>query len=127
VVSLSGIYDAVNNTVYQTQSNLDVNLKPFATPQDMYGPFQYAGDNFTAELRWNLSDTIQTLGTGQGIVISGYGELSNIPAQPFAAENIILLTDGSCGSTCSIFAELLKTQGGVRSSMCPPKFYCATC
>jgi hypothetical protein len=112
--SEAGIYNSTENTVYQTQANVDVNGNDFASPEAMFGPYQYYNDNFSAELRYNLSDPTQP-----SITISGYGNLSNVPPQPFASENIIMLMDGLCGSTCSIFAELMKSIGGVRSS----KFY----
>jgi len=50
-----------------------------------------------------------------GIVVSGYGARANIAPQPFTPDNIVMIMDGTCGSTCSIFAELMKTQAGVRS------------
>jgi len=88
-----------------------VNGNDFPNPGAMFGPYQYYNDNFSAELRYNLSDPTQ-----HTITISGYGDRSNIAPQPFISENIILLMDGLCGSTCSVFAELMKTIGGVRSS-----------
>lgn len=51
---------------------------------------------------------------GVNIEITGYGSRANI-SQPFLAENIILLYDGACASTCSILSEMLRTQGGVKS------------
>lgn len=35
--------------------------------------------------------------------------------QTFLPENIVMLSDGFCGSTCAIFSELLKTQAGTQS------------
>lgn len=34
---------------------------------------------------------------------------------PFAAKHIVLLQDGACASTCSLFSELMKTQGHVKT------------
>lgn len=73
-------------------------------------------DNYTTPHRWNLSDVYITWNSG-GINITGYGplaDLSNSP-QPFKAENIVLLTDGYCASTCTIFSELLTKQAGVKT------------
>lgn len=51
-----------------------------------------------------------------GINITGYGPLANASKeQPFKAENIVLLTDGYCASTCTIFSEFLTKQGGVKT------------
>ena len=40
-----------------------------------------------------------------------------IPAspQPFHAEDIVIVQDGLCGSTCAIFAELMREQGKVQT------------
>jgi len=109
--SEAGIYNSSAYTVYQAQANVDVNGNDFPSAEVMFGPYQYYNDNFTAELRQNLSDPTQ-----HSITISGYGDRSNLPPQPFTSDNIIMLMDGLCGSTCSIFTELMKTNGGVRSS-----------
>jgi hypothetical protein len=51
--------------------------------------------------------------------IQGYN--SSIPttfsSPPFAPENIMLITDGFCASTCSIFVNLLTQQGGVNNTL----------
>lgn len=36
-------------------------------------------------------------------------------AQPFATENIIIVYDGYCASTCTIFSELMRQQAGVKT------------
>ena len=46
--------------------------------------------------------------------ITGYGPRQNF-TQPFAASDIIMLYDGYCASTCTIFSEFMRTQGGVKS------------
>ncbi|KAF8858784.1 hypothetical protein BDZ45DRAFT_802182 [Acephala macrosclerotiorum] len=48
--------------------------------------------------------------------VYGYpGENSETFPQPFPAENIVILTDGFCASACSIFAELLTRQLGIKT------------
>src|ERR1700694_1495510 len=84
--SEAGIYNSSLNTVYQIQSNVDVNGNNFSSADTMFGPYQYHNDNFTAELRQNLSDPTQ-----HQITISGYGNRSNIAPQPFSPENIIMV------------------------------------
>lgn len=91
---------------------MDVNGNDFPGAEVMFGPYQYYNDNFTAELRQNLSDSTQH----STLTITGYGDRSNLGPQPFTSDNIIMLMDGLCGSTCAIFAEMMKTEGGVRSS-----------
>jgi hypothetical protein len=47
--------------------------------------------------------------------VSGYGTRANVLGkQPFDAANIVILQDGACGSTCAVFAELMKAQGNVQ-------------
>jgi hypothetical protein len=45
----------------------------------------------------------------------GYRNDTRPQPQTFEQDNIVILSDGSCGSTCAIFSELLKTQAGVQS------------
>lgn len=35
--------------------------------------------------------------------------------QPFKAEDIVIVYDGYCASTCTIFSELMRQQGGVKT------------
>ncbi|KAJ6256998.1 hypothetical protein Dda_7881 [Drechslerella dactyloides] len=44
--------------------------------------------------------------------ITGFGSLANLTSspQPFRKEDILLVSDGVCASTCTIFAELLKRE-----------------
>lgn len=72
-------------------------------------------DKYTTPHRWNLSDVHITYNSG-GINITGYGPLANMSSQPapFKPENIVLLTDGYCASTCTIFSELMTKQAGVK-------------
>ena len=96
----------------------DYNLteQPFLTFGDKFDPHYYKGDPFTNIIRWNFNDPITTSNStyGFGTDITGYGSRINF-TQPFAAENIILLYDGYCASTCTIFSEFMRLQGGVKS------------
>ncbi|KAJ4387620.1 hypothetical protein N0V93_008217 [Gnomoniopsis smithogilvyi] len=96
----------------------DLNLTndPFLTFDDKFGPAVFQDTKYTEIMRWNLNDNLTTTNEtfGLGIEISGYGTLSNL-TQPFAAEDIILLYDGVCASTCTIASEMLRIQGGVKS------------
>jgi hypothetical protein len=68
----------------------------------------------SAIARWNLSDVLTPLNSG-GIYVSGYLKRANITVQPFPAEDIIIIYDGYCASTCTIFSELMRQQAGVRT------------
>jgi hypothetical protein len=49
-----------------------------------------------------------------GIIISGTNNRTGF-TQVFNASDMILLYDGYCASTCTVFSELMKTLGGVQS------------
>lgn len=36
-------------------------------------------------------------------------------SQPYAAEDIIILSDGLCASTCAVFMEMMHHEAGVRT------------
>lgn len=76
------------------------------------GPIPDNGDNFTLTQRYNSSDPMFTylLSTHAKLVYNGKG--SHKPT--WMASNITILTDGICGSTCSLFVEMMREQG-VRS------------
>ncbi|RDW71635.1 hypothetical protein BP6252_08198 [Coleophoma cylindrospora] len=109
--STDGIYNTTSNSVYQTQGSLDVNNKPFPSWNVEGGPYLIHGDNFTAQIRSNFSNPV----VRSGLNITGYGDNTETPDQFFDASNIVMLMDGGCGSTCAVFAELMKSQGNVRS------------
>lgn len=96
--------------------DLNITNDPFLTFEDKFGPVVYQDTNYTEIMRWNLNDNLTTTNStfGLGIEIAGYGTLANI-SQPFAAEDIILLYDGVCASTCTLASEMLRIQAGVRS------------
>ncbi|KAH8892211.1 hypothetical protein GQ53DRAFT_864062 [Thozetella sp. PMI_491] len=103
-------------TWYNYQYDYNMTGQPFLSFEEKFRPHLYKNTNYTSLVRWNLHDSLTTSNStfGVGIEITGYGSLSSV-LQPFDAENIILLYDGACASTCSIFSEMLRSQGGVRS------------
>lgn len=62
----------------------------------------------------NLTDPLITDNSG-GIYVSGYLNRSNITTSPFLAENIVVVYDGYCASTCTIFSEFMRRQAGVQT------------
>ncbi|KAF2865576.1 peptidase S41 family protein-like protein [Massariosphaeria phaeospora] len=111
-----------NTTLLQFQgsyfdyhNDMKPNPKPFESWQDKFGPVEANGDKYTKTARWNLSDVHITYSSG-GINITGYGPLANVTGQPvFKPANIVILTDGYCASTCTIFAEFLTKQTDVKT------------
>lgn len=98
------------------RTDVDENYKNFYSWREKYGPHEYGPepDNFTSLIRWNLSDVLTPDNSG-GIYVSGYLNRTNITMQPFEADNIVFVTDGYCASTCTIFAEFLTQQAGVKT------------
>jgi len=99
---------------YNYRASLDVNDKPYSSWTQLYGPVDTGTGNVTNLLRQRLDWPVLT-SLSQGIVVTGYNNRSTGFTQPFAPENIIMVTDGYCASTCAIFSEFMKQQGGVQS------------
>lgn len=103
-------------TVFDWRYDYNLTEQPFQSFEDKFAPHVYAGDDYTNIIRWNFNDPLTTSNDtwGFGTDITGYGSRTNF-TQPFAAENIILLYDGYCASTCVTFSEFMRLQGGVKS------------
>lgn len=93
----------------------DINLESdkFTSWDEKYSPREYNSDNYTGIIRWDLSDPLTVLNSG-GINVTGFGNRTGFK-QPFAAENIVMVYDGYCASTCTIFSELMRQQAGVKA------------
>ncbi|MCJ1396944.1 hypothetical protein MMC11_000136 [Xylographa trunciseda] len=92
-----------------------INNNGFTSWSELFGPHAAYGDNFTSQVRHNFTNPLTALETPPFINFTGFGSRSNFTKPPFAPENIIMLTDGFCTSTCTLFAELMKTQANVQS------------
>ena len=106
--------DNILATPYNYRSDLTANDKHFHSWAQKYGPHEFHNDTFTTVFQWNLNDPLTPINSG-GIYVSGYLKRSNITEQPFKAEDIVILYDGYCASTCTIFSELMRTQGDVKA------------
>lgn len=104
------------SSYWNYRTDTTVNYTNFESWAEKYGPetFGPGPDNYTSLERWNMTDVLTPLNSG-GIYISGYLNRSNITTQPFAAENIVIVTDGYCASTCTIFSELMRQQAGIKT------------
>ncbi|CAO2647349.1 Nn.00g082710.m01.CDS01 [Neocucurbitaria sp. VM-36] len=102
---------------FSNDAYLNSELEDFPDWTDMYPPETFHNDNFTALLKYNLSDPLTTSNQrlAVGITMTGYNTRSNFTEDPFRAEDIIILSDGICASTCSIFLELMVQQSHVRT------------
>ena len=54
--------------------------------------------------------------TDAGFNQTGTGNRANPPPAVFEPENIVLLTDGTCGSTCTLFSYFMIFQMNVRAT-----------
>ncbi|MCJ1290184.1 hypothetical protein MMC34_001720 [Xylographa carneopallida] len=87
----------------------------FTNWPEYFGPTQDRLDFFTTIQRDNLSNVVFDEVNAYEVIF-GYGNRTvTNTAPPFAAENIILLTDGLCSSTCTLFAEMMHYEAGVRT------------
>ncbi|KAI0470050.1 hypothetical protein GGR56DRAFT_668271 [Xylariaceae sp. FL0804] len=106
--------------VYETPFNwrYDINTSNvhFSSYEDKFAPHVYRGFPYTNLLQWDLNDPLTTVNStyGLGEEVTGYGSRRNF-TQPFATEDIVLLYDGYCASTCTLFSEFMRLQGGVKS------------
>lgn len=87
---------------------LDQDLDVFTSWQDYYGPEERAM-NLTSISRYNLDDSCYL-----GFNISNYGNLTQITPQVFQPDDIVLVQDGDCGSTCTVFTEFMKSRAKVK-------------
>ncbi|CAL3964515.1 unnamed protein product [Diplocarpon coronariae] len=110
--------DQINEAESFFNYRFDLNLtnQPFPSFASKFGPSVRDGINYTEIARWNLDDPLTTSNDtyGLGTDVTGYGSRRNF-TQPFEASNIILLLDGYCASTCTLFTTFMRTQAGVRS------------
>ncbi|KAL1642032.1 hypothetical protein SLS58_005620 [Diplodia intermedia] len=89
--------------------------KNFSTWSEYYGPWPFNNDTFSATERYNLSSYIFDHSAFVDVPY-GYNDSEKIPsAGKWSPEDIVILTDGLCSSTCSLFVEMMKTQAGVRT------------
>ncbi|KAJ6258513.1 hypothetical protein Dda_6556 [Drechslerella dactyloides] len=91
---------------FSRQDVLDVKDKPVKDLETWIGGTNPPGYNDSVSL------VVQTILDYEFEGISGFGELANFTStpQPFQKPDILILSDGTCASTCTIFSELLKRE-----------------
>ncbi|KAI1176459.1 hypothetical protein F4777DRAFT_587885 [Nemania sp. FL0916] len=104
-------------SVYNWRFDLDESNKHFKSYADKFAPHKYLGDSFTNVMQWDFDDPLDTSNTtyGFGTDITGYGSRTNF-TRPFAGpENIVVLLDGYCASTCTLFSQFMVHDAGVKT------------
>ena len=114
---LNALDTSLSVSPFSKAAYTDANGNDFATWTDMYPPVQHHNDKFTSLLKYNLSEPTTTSDEelGIGITVTGYNDRANFTTPPFRAEDIVILSDGICASTCAIFLELMVQQSAVRT------------
>ena len=108
------VLDDFLGTPFDYRADVDINYEPFTSWQEKYGPHEFDGDNFTSIIRWNLSDCTSIYTSG--IIVTGYCNRTGlVPSRPYEPEDIILVYDGYCASTCTIFSEFMRQQAGIKT------------
>ncbi|RNJ59198.1 hypothetical protein D7B24_003291 [Verticillium nonalfalfae] len=81
----------------------------FASVETLLGPVAQNGDLFTAFQQTPLNQASAAFN------LTGVGNRAAPPPAVFRPENVVLLTDGTCGSTCTLFAYLAILGLGVKT------------
>lgn len=80
----------------------------FQSADELYGPEVVLNSNMTRAHSQNFEDIESDYVTP----LQGYNDIpKNFTSAPFAPEDIIIITDGDCSSTCPIFTTLMQYQG----------------
>jgi hypothetical protein len=87
---------------------LNTDGNPFKDWQDFFGPMEYDGDSYTAFARGNLN--LSGI-FGGGLNITYEDNRNRTYEQPWADEDLVILSNGLCASTCSIFTEAMYSAG----------------
>lgn len=100
-------------SIFNWRLPISADNKNFTSWEDFFGPHERHNDKFTTVSRKDLNNPFSD---DLGMDVTGYGtRISALNTnQPFTADNIVLLQDGGCGSTCAVFSEFMKTQGNVQ-------------
>ncbi|CAI6098908.1 unnamed protein product [Clonostachys chloroleuca] len=88
---------------------------PWKSYNEFFGPIKSSNteDNFTNNAQYDYSS--KAIRDELGFYIANYGDNTVSYEQPWKADDIILLTDGYCASTCHTFAAMMKTDASVKT------------
>lgn len=95
-------------SIFDARASINATGAKFETWHEFDGPVLVHGDNFTNVARQDIENT------SVEEYLSGFA-FSDPPVQPFRSENVIVLADGDCASTCDTFMHLLKWQAKVKT------------
>ncbi|KAI1921340.1 hypothetical protein LOZ64_001622 [Ophidiomyces ophidiicola] len=101
---------AEKNRLFDTNTYVNSDYKKFKSWAEYFGPEGVGHYNFTLPAFWDFENVPASMNSG-GIVVYGHATRPVKAPQPFGIEDIVLLTDGICASTCAVFADLLNRHG----------------
>ncbi|KAI1146194.1 hypothetical protein F4825DRAFT_441452 [Nemania diffusa] len=109
-------YDSLAASEWVVTDRIDAATgQSFHSWSEFYGPNNYNGDTFTNVQRYNTSNWLfnyeSTDESANFTIPSPVAKAS----PPFAASDIIILSDGICDSSCALFMELMHHEAGVRT------------
>lgn len=79
------------------------------TVDEILSPVTLQRDRFTAYQQTPLNDTSSTFN------LTGTGNRANPPPAVFDPENVVILTDAACSSTCTLFSYLMINQLNIKT------------
>ena len=102
------------SNVWVAADRLDADTnRNFSSWAQYFGPHEFNGDFFSTVERDNISSLIVDAAE-LGEQIDGSSVDNTIP-QFYNPQNIAILTDGVCASTCAVFVEIMHHGAGVRT------------
>ncbi|CEJ92411.1 hypothetical protein VHEMI08066 [[Torrubiella] hemipterigena] len=98
---------------WRTDSNSS--LQPFVSYEDKFGSHIYKNTPYTNLMAWDFNDSlISSPDHGLGVNTTGYGNRKNI-TQHCSSEDLVIIYDGYCSSTCTVASELFRITGNAKS------------
>ncbi|KAK3652434.1 hypothetical protein LTR56_005144 [Elasticomyces elasticus] len=85
----------------------------FSSWAEFFGPRMLHNDTFSLTEQYNLSSQVFAEGALNIDFPDCYYNRTCDSTAPWAPENITLLTDGTCTSTCALFVEMMRQDAGV--------------
>lgn len=108
--TVNPVVEVVTTPYNYREDVLPDNSATYGSWSQVFGPTVTSHGNLTNVFRSNYSDPLWV--NDAQLIATGTRDRVGF-AQPFAAKDIVILSDGTCASTCGVFSEYMKTQVGV--------------
>ncbi|KAF3483077.1 peptidase S41 family protein [Arthroderma uncinatum] len=96
--------------IFDINSYVDPNGRKYRSWSSYFGPERVPNGNFSRPAIWDFNNIPMSLKAG-GLVVSGYGNRTRVAPQAFRKEDMVIVSDGICASTCAIFSDLMTRNG----------------